>query len=337
MKGKNVITDYPLTGIVNSTYIHGNFTYSSSISAINNLYAKYCYNSGFTSGLPIRILLHGWSQDADDIVVSTMESTALSLQCFSVAVGMRGRDGADGSRDVSGLEIYDIYDAIQYVINNFSLLVNPENIIISGYSGGGGNTLAFCCKFPDIATLAVSLAGISDYAYGVNSWNNDGYLVGISQGSDAAYARYAPYAISNYQCLSRPLYLYHGADDTTVPPHHSTMIADNFSGEIYSLKIGVGHLSGFAYEDDFKYRSINIKKKSIANSGTFKIIGYIKTELFEIWLGDGMSEVADLSYNVETGAYTITPQTGNMNVTITQFDGKAVSQSITEETILTVI
>ncbi|HUX56270.1 MAG TPA: prolyl oligopeptidase family serine peptidase [Bacteroidales bacterium] len=335
--GKNVVTNYPLTGVPLGSYTSGNFTYSSTIDAIDNLYAKWCYDTGFTKGLPIRVLMHGWSQQASDISQAGMETVAQLSRCFVLVVGMRGRDSADGSMDISAREIYDIYDAIQYVITHFSSLVNPENIIISGYSGGGGNTLAFCCKFPDLPVLAVDYCGISDYAYGVNSWKEDGFPVSLVQGSDSAYARYAPYAIANYECLSYLLYIYHGADDVTVLPHHSTMINDAFTGETYSLKAGVGHISGFAYESDYKNRAINIRKNSIGNTGSFKIIGYIKTSLFEIWLGNGMQEVADLSYNVTTDQYTITPQTGSMEVTITQYDGKTKIETISEETIITVV
>lgn len=336
MRGKNVITDYPLTGIPLGSYTHSNFTYSSTIDSYTDLYAKYCYDAGYTN-LPIRVLLHGWSQDTTDISTSEMNAVALASRCFVLVVGMRGRDGASGSRDASARELYDIYDAIQYVKTNFSTLINPENVIMSGYSGGGGNTLGFCCKFPDLPVMAVDYCGISDYAYGVNNWDeNSSYDTGIEIGSDAAYARYAVYAITNYECLSYPLIIYHGSDDTTVLPNQSTMINAAFAGEEYTEIAGYGHITFFRNEDDYKNRAINIRKESIGTSGTFKILGYIKTELFEIWLGDGDEEVADLSYNTATDSYTITPQTGSMDVVITQADGKTASQTITEETIITV-
>ena len=169
MTGNNVITDYPLTGITAGSYTHGEFTYSSSIDAITNLYAKYAYDVGFDN-LPIRVLMHGFSQDTTAIDANEMETIAGLSRCFVLVVGMRGRDGADGSLDKSGRELYDIYDAIQYIITNFASRINPENIIISGYSGGGGNTLGYCCKFPDHHVMAVDYAGISDYTYGPNSW-----------------------------------------------------------------------------------------------------------------------------------------------------------------------
>lgn len=326
--GKNVIIDYPLTGATTGSYTHGDFTYSSTIDSITNLYAKYCYDAGYNN-LPIRVLMHGYGQDTTDISTAEMNTVAGLSRCFVLVVGMRGRDGASGSRDDGGREIYDIYDAIQYVITNYSSIVNPKNIIMSGYSGGGGNTLSFCCKFPDLHVFAVDYAGISDYNYGPNSWLTE-------TGDDNAYSRYAPKGIPNYECLSYPLYIYHGADDVTVLPVHSDMINSAFTGEVYSLKAGVGHIAGFVYEDDYKYLAINIKKDTIGNSGSFVILGYLKTELFEIWLGAGITDVATLVYNVDNDSYTITPETGSMDVVITQSDGKTASQTISSETLITV-
>lgn len=336
MRGKNVITDYPLTGEPTNVYTVGNFTYDSSISSISNLYSKYCYDDGYYN-LPIRVCLHGWSQDTTDISTSQMETIAELSRCFVLVVGMRGRDGADGSRDASSLELYDIYDAIEYVKNNYADIVNPDNVIISGYSGGGGNTLGFCCKFPDIPILAVDYCGISDYAYGVNNWqDNSAYSTGMVTGSDEAYSRYAVYGITNYEALGYPLIIYHGSADTTVLPNQSTMINDAFDGEEYNEKTGVTHIHDFRYESEYQYRGINIPKTIISNSGAFKILGYIKTNLFEIWLDGGIDTVATVAYNVDTDSYTVTPITGSMEVRITQYDGKTATESISGATVINV-
>lgn len=71
-------------------------------------------------------------------------------------------------------------------------------------------------------------------------------------------------------------------------------------------------------------------------NGTAKVMGWMETKRFKIWLGNGTGHVADVVYNTATDSYTVTPLTGEMTVTITQ-GTKTVTQTISTETTLTVV
>ena len=85
----------------------------------------------------------------------------------SILVAMRGRDGSEGTRDSGGLEIYDIYDAVEHIKAEplFAGKLDPTNLHISGYSGGGGNVMSALTKFPDYFNLGAAFFGMSDYGY----------------------------------------------------------------------------------------------------------------------------------------------------------------------------
>ena len=129
------------------TYRTGAHIYSSTIDPIDNLYSKYSYYTS-EDKLPIVVLMHGYTQSADSITSQIMEDMA-QYGFFAVAVGMRGRNGAGGKPDVSGRELYDIYDCVQSIKAEFSDVVDVNSVHVSGYSGGGGNVIGLASKFPD--------------------------------------------------------------------------------------------------------------------------------------------------------------------------------------------
>ena len=111
--------------------------------------------------LPVLIMMHAWaSLTIDDNIVDRFAQ----LGFFVAAPGMRGRGGAQGARDASGREIYDILDAVNYVKANFADRIS-DKIICWGSSGGGGNAMACACKLPDTFSCIISNSGMSDYGY----------------------------------------------------------------------------------------------------------------------------------------------------------------------------
>jgi len=122
------------TGSAAATYGDGNFTYSSSIDSITDLYAVYSYDSGFTADLPIVCFGHGFGGDADTITLAQMHTYAAE-GFFVLNIGMRGRNDADGDKDASGREIYDLYDAIEYVKTNYALASNTKAAFVGFHVG----------------------------------------------------------------------------------------------------------------------------------------------------------------------------------------------------------
>jgi predicted acyl esterase len=331
------------------------------MAPITNLFGAYAYPSS-GSDWPIAVLMHSMSNGAAaDFPAATLARIA-RFGLFAVAVGMRGRDSASGSQDASGREIYDLYDVLAHVRSNFPL-ASATHAGVIGYSGGGGNALAAACKTPDAFTVVASHFGPSDLGRdATNGWYNQAggpkatleSWVGDTPTNvpDNYWARDATYALgANYS--GGHLYLFHDLQDTSVPPVHSTRATDSMDASsrtnytasytntgdsprwLHSMPNG-----GAQVEQTESVWAAALAAKThsvwtIPASGTVKVLGYIKTKRFSIFLSTGAAEVADVAYNTATDSYTVTPQTGTMDVIITQ-GAKTASQTINSETTIIV-
>lgn len=332
------------------------------MAPITNLFAAYAYPSS-GSDWPIAVLMHSFSNGAAaDFPAATLARMARH-GLFAVAVGMRGRDGASGTQDAGGRETYDIYDVLAEVRSRFPS-ASATHAGVIGYSGGGCDVLAAACKCPDAWTVVASHFGPSDYGRA----NPDGWwhqaggpkatLEAWIGGTPAAvpdnyWSRDSTYALgANY--AGGHLYLFHDLQDTSVPPIHSTRAAVsmdasarvNYSESYTNTGDPVRWLhsmpnGGAQVEQTEAVWAAALAAKThavwtIPASGTVKVIGFIKTKRFSIWLGSGLSDVADVAYDTTADSYTVTPQTGSMDVVIVQ-GAKTASQTISTPTIMTVV
>lgn len=345
--------------------VRGSFKYDSTLdTTIKGMYAHYGYDNRLT-GLPIVVLMHGYEQDASTMTPWIMQDMAL-YGFFAVAVAMRGRNPMNNTLwDISARELHDIVDAVEYVKTNFAAFVDPANVNVAGYSGGGGNVFGLAAKFPDYFRVYASHFGISDYGYdAVNSWyvTNPTRQASLEQyigfnrtgsGLDAYLARAHQFgAAQNLQ--GGYLYAFHDSQDTNVPSIQSQMVKTQFdalSRTNMTLNISTGtsnprwlHASPDADQQVRFSRDIwgpPIKAKTyqawtIPAAGTIRVCGYIKTKLFKIFLGGGKTEAATVVYDTVAGTYTVTPLTGTMDVVINQ-GAKSKTQTITAVTTLTVV
>lgn len=308
---------------------------------LNNLLYRYSkYEPG---GVPLVVLVHGW--DGSVHSYQTVERIA-GMGFFCASVGMRGRNGADGARDVSAREIYDIYDAVQHIRANFGGYVNEKTVLV-GFSGGGGNALAAACKFPDTWSMVVDIYGMSDYGRDpVNGWYqncaNGTYMtdiiaaLGDSPGGapNNYYARDATVAIQNY--TGGFLQIFHDEADGVVPVIHSQRIVtalttaglSNYNanytnaGSSVRWSHGLNTDGGAILEAEAVWmpRAKTQAAWTIPAAGTITVIGYIVTKRFTIWLNTGLDAAATVVYDTAAGTYTVTPLTSNavVAVTITQ-------------------
>lgn len=319
------------------------FRYPSTIDKIDNLYAHYAYDAS-KKNLPIVVLMHGYTQDSTSMTDWIMKDMA-NYGFFAVAVGMRGRDQAEGTMDVNGRELYDIIDAVEYVKKNFSSYVDPANINVSGYSGGGGNAFGLAAKFPDTFNVLVSHFGLADYGYDKNnSWwatsktrqaSIKQYLGDTPQSNKAKYySRAHQYGIGQ-NLQGGFLYMFHDAEDNNVQPVQSKMVKEqmdlhkhsNYSFNLSKKGDAIRWLHASPDQDqqvrlsrDIWGQAVLTKKYpqwTIAEKGKVLVQGYIKTKRFSIWLDDGTEEVADITYDASSGTYIVKPLTGLMKVSIT--------------------
>lgn len=158
--------------------IRRTITYPSSVS-VNadgplDLQAELNYDSMRTHA-PIAVVMHGYSPTSTFSEFRPAAERLRNKGFFTILAAMRGRDGSEGIRDSGGVEIFDIYDAVEAVKSRYSQYVNPEIIYITGYSGGGGNAMSALTKFPDYFRAGTGFFGMSDYGCdAVNGWYFNG-------------------------------------------------------------------------------------------------------------------------------------------------------------------
>ncbi|MCD4831271.1 MAG: prolyl oligopeptidase family serine peptidase [Anaerohalosphaeraceae bacterium] len=247
-------------------------TYQSSVSSDGggslDLKAEVNYDDSRTDA-PIVIVMHGYSPTTGNF--DNVRPNAQRLRdagFFAVSVAMRYREGSDGVRDSGGVEIYDIYDAAEYVKTAFASYVDPNNVHITGYSGGGGNTMACLTKFPDYFRAAGAYFGMSDYGHNTtDGWYFNG--AGSSHRAqlrtdigdptppstnvikDRYYARASNLASHNNPYSE--IHLFVNNSETCCPKINDTSYRDNaianeaFPGEFNDITVHIGY-SG-TYED----------------------------------------------------------------------------------------
>lgn len=254
------------------------YTYTSTLTSDANgrldLVAELSYDDS-RSNAPIAVVMHGYSGTSG--LLATVRANAQYLRdkgFFAVSVALRNRDGSDGIRDSGGLEIYDIYDAVEAVKAQFPERVNPDIVYITGYSGGGGNTMAALSKFPNAFNAGAAYFGMSDYGYHrTDGW----YFKGASDdhrtqmrtdmgdptlGNISVTDRYHARA-SNLASANNPyseIHLFVNSDEPTCPPVNMTSYYSNavsqaaFAGEFSNITVHIGQAGLY---QDFNSNGLN--------------------------------------------------------------------------------
>lgn len=122
--------------------------------------------------LPLIVVLHGYSGKKEFCRPDILRLAEKGL--FAVAPDIRGRGGSAGPFDCCGLDVMDIYDAVQFCCRTFARHVDATNLNVMGYSGGGANTFACFVRFPDLFRVAASFFGIPNYGLVISpKWRQD--------------------------------------------------------------------------------------------------------------------------------------------------------------------
>lgn len=337
-----------IVGSAAGTYTDGSFTYASSIDSINNLYATYSYDIGFTGNMPIVCLGHGYGGDASTITYAQMHTYAAE-GFFVLCIGMRGRNSASGLQDSSGREIYDLYDAIMYARANFSR-TSQKKVAWSGFSGGGGNGLALRCKFPDLCNVTVSHYGMSDYGEDPSTgwyYTNPSYAATIASwvgatpaGNINKYkARNSRRAIG-LNTKAGKLRIYHNSTDDSVAVIHSKKIGEAIVAAGKSA-LYTGTYSDTIYQHanydsvtlaDFKNEIKTLQSFNI-EAGIFYVVGFLKTKLFEVWLGDGTDGIAKVKFSKSKNKIVVINELStSQNITV-KYNGVTKSDTLISQSV----
>jgi len=259
-----------------------------------------------------------------------------TAQAFVVFPEMRGRNGSSGTADGGGRETQDIIDAVEHCRTTYSAVVDPDLVLIAGYSGGGGNVQSATARFPDYFAGAAAFFGMCDYGYtDGESWYylNPAYSTGIaawvggvpSVVPKAYRARASVLARANYS--GGHLWLYHDIDDIRVDAAmHVRAVYEmgaaglsNFSESLTTSADAVRWLhesptSGnpvvlaeLDYLPDFCAGTL--AAWTIPAAGALVVCGWVDTKRLSVWLGNGLATYGLCTYNTTTDTYTITTDT----------------------------
>jgi len=246
--------------LITTTYSYES-TITSDLGGPLDLNAQLNFNTD-TLNAPIAVVMHGYSFSTNNFAAVLANAQRLRDRGFFVlTVAMRGRDGSDGVRDSGGLEIYDIYDAIEGVKadTDFNGLIDPTSVYITGYSGGGGNVMSALTKFPDYFRAGASFFGMSDYGYdGTLGWYANGASsshrailrndIGTPGASDLVTDRYMA-RDSSLAARNNPyseIHLFANAAEITCPiTHHADFLNTAtahaaFAGEFSNITVHTG-------------------------------------------------------------------------------------------------
>ncbi|MEM9827845.1 MAG: prolyl oligopeptidase family serine peptidase [Planctomycetota bacterium] len=303
-------------------------SYASTIDpALDDLRATLHYNDDAASGLrPLVVMMHGWTQD------STAFDAAVGPRWAEYGVGllmveMRGRNSSSGSPDSGGREIHDIIDAIDHVLDLHPTRFSRFDVHADGYSGGGANALSLVSRYPDRFGSGYAFYPISDYGWDTtDGWwftspsRRSQLTAWIGDRAVAANifkykSRASVLGISNF---AGKLNLYHDAADTNVPPINSENVFDARTETSYSLT-DVGDDPRWLHESPNGTADVIEAEAEIAaliTSGDYPavpigstwsgvVLGYLVTDAFEIWLGDGTEDFGNVLYNANRSVVEI--------------------------------
>ena len=303
-----------------------------------NRYSRYCDFIFYPSSLDPQLILamrvlkpekpsyilagtHGWHMSIPEFV----EYAEPQSEYLQIQVDMRGRAFSDGTPDCSGLELFDIIDAIEYVKEHYrEYIIDPEIVFFQAGSGGGGNAFAIAGKFPDYFSHIVTMTAMSDYALwyrndAVGEFRDelDVWIGDIS--NQMAYDSRS--GITFVENLCAPMALIHGDGDIRVPEYHTAIYIDRAKtfGKhemLTYLKLpgigGADHFTNITQEGMAAVREFcdSERKKHmspvrIPRRGSMVIGGYLVTKDFSVML-NSKNKVARIDYDLDEAKFRIT-------------------------------
>jgi alpha/beta superfamily hydrolase len=298
--------------------------YRSSVSHLDRLKAWMAYRPDGRRK-PVVVAMHGYGDPVLRHGGRRMAGTAQSYAergLFALAVDLRGREESAGQRDDGGLEVMDIYDAVQAALAQYPSETDPACVNLIGWSGGGGNTFSAVTRMPDLFSNAAAFFGITDYGY----WADTSFkgLIQPNVGGetrqvpDRYLARNSLQGVCNNACTN--FHFFWDEKERICPawmdleyrriakqlgyrnitPHES-LATDPFRW----LHEGMDRPSAVEAERIIGplLANRNNPNPSIGPEGRLMVLGYLMTRRFQLLLGQGNDAAAELRYRLSPGEY----------------------------------
>jgi hypothetical protein len=308
--------------------------YPSTSDPALRLFAR--FGCATSSGV-LLVKMHGWHGQVKTPHSDNIPSKA-DQGYFVIEPEMRGRGDATGNPDCNGWELQDVVDAVTFARTHYrDRIVSPAVVLLSGGSGGGGNTYALVGKFPDLFAAAVSASGISDYAMWhtfdrkgevrdelEGSWDKNPrhmkpWIGGTPETNAEAY--HSRGGLTTVGNLLTPTLAIHGAEDIRVPALHARLWIGAAHGQglgalvTYLEFAGVGdHRGHYANETpeqqkqrvraEAEFLQTHRTPPALPRRGSFVVAGYVKTAEFEVIL-DSIDRVGRVDFDLDAGKFDV--------------------------------
>ena len=258
---------------------------------------------------------HGWHMSID----ANVEYDKPQSPYLLVEVDMRGRAYSTGTPDCNGLELYDVYDAIRFALQEYKeYLLDEKLIYFEGGSGGGGNALAIAVKFPDLFSAVNAMCPISDYyewyqtdcELGEFRDEMDVWICPAPENNREAYNSRSGLALMPNLLTS--VQICHGTTDIRVPFSLTALYQKRASALnkpvlVYAME-GVGTREHFGNITPEQYAemervcreniSLHRTPISIPRKGSFIVGGYLVTKEFSVFL-PSLDKVVTIDYDLD--------------------------------------
>lgn len=332
-----------------------NITYSSSIDPITNLSGLIYYDAAVTNR-PVLVAMHGYSGDATSFDASIF-TNFVGNGWFVVVPDMRGRRSAAGNPDDCGREIMDIFDALAYVRSTRP--VSQRYAVMMGVSGGGADALGAACKLTDAFWAYISYFGISDWGTDpVNGYYEWLYPSGdpklalqrLHIGGDSTLGDPAHFP-DNWRSRDATegigvnmyggwVYAYENNADALVNATNTGRIkvAMDMAGRTnYTVRMSdtlyVHSYPAAPMDSQADWIADTNKSWTMPTSGAVRVLGWIQTKAWSIWLGGGTNQVADVTYDLSANRFSIAPVTASVDPVISH-GGCTVRAHLTNTAVL---
>ncbi len=297
--------------------VEESLVYSSSVSHLKPLKAWTAFRPD-GNPKPVVVMLHGFGEPilrhGGRRMLGTARHFALR-DLFAISVDLRGREESAGQRDDGGLEVMDIYDAVQAALQKHPNEIDASCINMTGGSGGGGNTFSAVTRMPDLFSNATAFFGITDYGH----WANTSYKGVLepniggtpAQVPDRYSARNSLLGVINNAYTN--FHFFWDEKETICPPWMDTEyrrlaqelgyknITAHESKESDAVRwLHTGFDRATAIESERICMPLFIERNNpapkLAPSGQFMILGYLMTKRFRTLFGQGNNAVVQLDY-----------------------------------------
>jgi len=312
-------------------------SYRSSLDDLFPLYAEIAYDPK-VKGQPVMVIQHGDYPGTRMPMIPVIHHLA-KKGIFGLAVSKRGRDGSAGHGDAFGKEIFDIYDAVEFVKRDYAPFIDPTNINIRGGSGGGMDTLATVVHFPDYFRIAAPYVGPPDLDHWIRQIEPKlDIMKQFAEGSWSLFSNIfrdiggkpadVPdrYLVRNWVlgAINNPytqIHIFWDEEDGAAPSITERSQAFQEEAQKYGLTNVYLHFSRRGDKVRYLHWGVpdhnfashyflpQILSKShpaplLADSGRLVILGFLKTNRFFIQLGEGNDAVAQVDYSLSSDLST---------------------------------